>query len=134
LSDVRATVSEYREVSLSAELVGARAALRAAEIDAEFPSAVDNVHPDLQPAFGYVLREAVTNVLRHSGAHRVKVRLGRTWMEIEDDGVGVVTASPGNGLRGLQERLAEVGGRLNAAARPEGGFLVRADAQAGDPA
>jgi two-component system sensor histidine kinase DesK len=95
---------------------------------------VDNVHPDLQPTFGYVLREAVTNMLRHSGAQRVKVRLGRTWMEIEDDGVGAMTASPGNGLRGLQERLAKVGGRVDAAARPEGGFLVRADAQAGDPA
>jgi two-component system sensor histidine kinase DesK len=95
---------------------------------------VDNVHPDLQPTFGYVLREAVTNMLRHSGAQRVKVRLGRTWMEIEDDGVGAMTASPGNGLRGLQERLAKVGGRVDAAARLEGGFLVRADAQAGDPA
>jgi len=45
LSDVRATVSANREVSLSAELVGARAALRAAEIDADLPHAVDNVRP-----------------------------------------------------------------------------------------
>ena len=43
LSDVRATVSGYREVSLSAEVVGARAALRAAGVEADLPSAVDNV-------------------------------------------------------------------------------------------
>jgi two-component system sensor histidine kinase DesK len=130
LSDVRATISENREVTLSAEIVGARAALRAAEIDADLPFAVDNLSPDLQQTFGYVLRESVTNVLRHSGAQRVKVRLGKTWMEIEDDGAGTVASgdvSPGNGLRGLEERLAQVGGTICAAPRPEGGFLVRAE-------
>ena len=127
LSDIRATVSEYREVSLSAEVVGARAALRAAEIDADLPHAVDNVRPDLQQTFGYVLREAVTNVLRHSGAKHVKVRLGRTWMEIEDDGTGAAAGVSGNGLRGLTERLAGIGGTLRAEPRPGGGFLVRAE-------
>jgi two-component system sensor histidine kinase DesK len=127
LSDVRATVSEYREVSLSAELVGARAALRAAEIEADLPHAVDNVRSDLQQTFGYVLREAVTNVLRHSAARHVKVRLGKTWMEIEDDGVGAPAGACGNGLRGLAERLAEIGGTLRTEPRSGGGFLVRAE-------
>ena len=127
LSDVRATVSEYREVSLSAEVVGARAALRAAEIDADLPHAVDNVRPDLQQTFGYVLREAVTNVLRHSGAKHVKVRLGRTWMEIEDDGAGAPEGVCGNGLRGLAERLDGVGGTLRAESRAGGGFVLRAE-------
>ena len=132
LSDVRATVSEYREVSLSAELVGARAALRAAEIDADLPHAVDNVRPEFQHTFGYVLREAVTNVLRHSGAKQVRVRLGGNWLEVEDDGTatGVV---PGNGLRGLTERLAAVGGTLRAAARPGGGLTVRAEIPLPEP-
>lgn len=135
LSDVRATVSDYREVSLSAELVGAKAALRAADIEAELPQAVDNVRPELQQTFGYVLREAVTNVLRHSRARHVKVRFGRTWLEIEDDGVGAagaagaVPTASGNGLRGLAERLAGVGGTLRAQPRPGGGFLVRADVE-----
>ncbi|HEV7977303.1 sensor histidine kinase [Amycolatopsis sp.] len=126
LSDVRTTVSENREVSLSTELVGARVALQAAGIEAELPSAVDNPRPELQRTFGYVLREAVTNVLRHSGARRVKVRLGDTWMEIEDDGTGAA-AGPGNGLRGLEERLTQVGGTIHAAPRAQGGFLVRAE-------
>jgi two-component system sensor histidine kinase DesK len=127
LSDVRATVSEYREVSLSAELVGARVALRAGEIEADLPYAVDNVRPSLQSTFGYVLREAVTNVLRHSGARRVKVRLGDTWMEIEDDGTASEEVAAGNGITGLRERLALVGGTVRAECRPGGGFLVRAD-------
>lgn len=132
LSDVRATVSANREVSLSAELVGARAALRAAEIDADLPHAVDNVRPEFQPTFGYVLREAVTNVLRHSGADRVRVRLGGNWLEIEDDGTatGVVA---GNGLRGLSERLDAVGGTLRTSARPGGGLLVRAEIPLPEP-
>ncbi|GLY69953.1 sensor histidine kinase [Amycolatopsis taiwanensis] len=127
LSDVRATVSEYREVSLPAELVGAKAALRAAEIDADLPHAVDNVRTDLQQPFGYVLREAVTNVIRHSNAKQVKVRFGRTWLEVEDDGRTASGSAPGNGLRGLRERLAGVGGTLVAEPRPGGGFLVRAE-------
>ncbi|WP_243769918.1 sensor histidine kinase [Amycolatopsis acidicola] len=127
LTDVRATVSEYREVSLSAELVGARAALRAAEIDADLPHAVDNVRTDLQQVFGYVLREAVTNVLRHSGARHVKVRLGRAWLEIEDDGVGAPEGARGNGLRGLSERLAEVGGTLRVENAAGGGLMLRAE-------
>ncbi|WP_181772643.1 sensor histidine kinase [Amycolatopsis pittospori] len=129
LSDIRATVSEYREVSLSAELAGARAALRAAEIDADLPHAVDNVDPGLQRTFGYVLREAVTNVLRHSAAKRVKVRFGQTWLEVEDDGRGGETAA-GNGLRGLTERLEAVGGTLKASAPAGGGWLLRAEVPA----
>ncbi|MFI5588351.1 sensor histidine kinase [Amycolatopsis sp. NPDC051758] len=132
LSDVRATVSEYREVSLSAELVGARAALRAAEIDADLPNAVDNVRPEFQNTFGYVLREAVTNVLRHSGAKQVKVNLGDTWLEIEDNGTATDVVA-GNGLRGLGERLAAVGGTLRTSVRPGGGLLVRAEIPLPEP-
>lgn len=132
LSDVRATVSEYREVSLSAELVGARAALRAAEMDADLPHAVDNVRPEFQNTFGYVLREAVTNVLRHSGAKQVKVRLGSTWLEVEDDGRATEVVQ-GNGLRGLTERLDAVGGTLRTSVRPGGGLLVRADVPKAEP-
>ncbi|GAA1031294.1 MULTISPECIES: sensor histidine kinase [Amycolatopsis] len=127
LSDVRATVTEYREVSLAAEIAGARAALRAAEIDAELPHAVDTVRAELHSTFGYVLREAITNVLRHSGAKSVKVRLGSDWMEIEDNGCATGEVTPGNGLRGLSERLAAIGGTVTTRVRPGGGWVVRAE-------
>ncbi|MFI9816057.1 sensor histidine kinase [Saccharothrix variisporea] len=127
LGDVRATVSGYREVSLSAEVVGAREALRAAGVRADLPHAVDNVRPDLQRVFGYVLREAVTNVLRHAAATRCEVRLGDTWLEVRDNGRGHGAGTPGTGLTGLSERLAEVGGRVVAGPLAGGGYRVRAE-------
>ncbi|GLZ28330.1 hypothetical protein Lesp02_05200 [Lentzea sp. NBRC 105346] len=127
LGDVRATVSGYREVSLSAEVVGARAALDAAGVAADLPHAVDNVRPDLQGVFGYVLREAVTNVLRHAAASRCEVRLGDTWLEVRDDGRGAGVGLPGTGLAGLRERLAAVGGTVVAGPLAGGGFRLRAE-------
>jgi len=127
LSDVRATVSEYREVSLAGELAGARAALRAADIDADLPRAVDDVDPKLHSVFGYVVREAATNVIRHSGATAVRITLGPNWITVADDGRGAGAGSVGTGLRGLGERLAAVGGTLDAGPAPEGGFIVRAE-------
>jgi two-component system sensor histidine kinase DesK len=134
LAEVRATVSGYRKASLPAELVGARAALAAAEIDADLPHAVDNVPAELQEPFAYVLREGVTNVIRHSGASRCSVRLGDTWIEIVDDGRCPPSPGAGHGLAGLRERLAQVGGSLEAGPRPEGGFRLLATVPAAEPA
>ncbi|MET8764394.1 histidine kinase [Lentzea sp. NPDC004782] len=127
LSDVRTTVSGYREVSLSAEVVGARAALRAAGVEADLPHAVDNVRPELQGVFGYVLREGITNVLRHAAATRCSVRLGDTWLEVRDNGRGAGVGEPGTGLRGLAERLAPHGGTVLAGPLDEGGYRLRAE-------
>jgi two-component system sensor histidine kinase DesK len=127
LSEVRSTVSGHRRASLAAELVGARVALQAAEITADLPHAVDNVPAELQEPFAYVLREGVTNVIRHSGARRCEVRLGQSWIEIRDDGAGAHgNGSFGHGLAGLRERLAKAGGLLTAGPAPGGGFVVRA--------
>lgn len=126
LSDVRATVSDYRTVTLSTEIAGARVALRAAGVRADLPTASDDVAPALHGVFGYVVREAVTNVIRHSGAQQCRIRLGRDQVEITDDGRGA-TDSPGehsNGLAGLAERLAAVSGTLEHGPRSGGGFRV----------
>ncbi|WP_243866428.1 sensor histidine kinase [Actinophytocola oryzae] len=130
LSEVRSTVSGYRKASLPAELVGARAALQAAEIAADLPHAVDNVPAELQEPFAYVLREGVTNVIRHSDARRVEVRLGGSWIEVRDDGTPKGECGSGHGLSGLSERLAKVGGSLSAGPDPSGGFVVRASVPA----
>jgi len=127
LAEVRSTVSGYRKASLPAELVGAKAALHAAEITADLPHAVDNVPAELQEPFAYVLREGVTNVIRHSGARRCEVRLGQSWIEVRDDGTGAHgDCTSGHGLAGLAERLAAVGGSLTAGPATDGGFVVRA--------
>ncbi|MBA3905201.1 MAG: sensor histidine kinase, partial [Pseudonocardiales bacterium] len=78
MSDVRATVSANRVASLPNELAGAAEALRAAAIAADLPYAVDDVPAERQQVFAYVVREGVTNCIRHSGASRCTVRLSPT--------------------------------------------------------
>jgi two-component system, NarL family, sensor histidine kinase DesK len=129
LVEVRATVSGYRNASLTNELVGAREALRAAEITADLPHAVDNVAVEFQEPFAYVLREGITNVIRHSGATRCAVRLGDSWIEVHDNGAGASTVDNGqrgHGLTGLAERLAPLGGSVDAGPAEDGGFRLRA--------
>ncbi|MET9256713.1 histidine kinase [Streptomyces sp. NPDC003717] len=126
LTDVRATVSGYRTLSLDSELAGARMVLAAAGVRAELPAATDAVRPELREVFGYVVREAVTNVLRHSDAERCTVRVGPDWVEVADDGGTGGGACAGNGLTGLTERLAAVSGTLEHGPAPGGGFRVLA--------
>jgi two-component system sensor histidine kinase DesK len=81
------------------------------------------------------LREAVTNVLRHASATRVEVELSRRdgglCLTISDDGRGGV-ATQGNGLLGMRERLATVGGLLEIDSMPGAGtrLLLRLPAAA----
>lgn len=128
LADVRSTVSGQRRMSLAAELVSARAALRAAGIEADLPHAVDDVQATLEEPLAYVLREGVTNVVRHSRAGRCSVRLGPRWLEVRDDGPGAADGQPaGNGLSGLSERMAAVHGTVTAGPLPGGGYRLRAE-------
>jgi two-component system sensor histidine kinase DesK len=109
LADVRHAVEGYREISLSGELLRARAALMAAEIEADLPTSNDVVPPELTELFAWTVREGVTNVLRHSGASRCEVRFTPTSAEVRDDGSAALPpAGDGYGLAGLRERAAEV--------------------------
>ncbi|MGA2527712.1 MAG: histidine kinase [Acidimicrobiales bacterium] len=111
LADVRAAVANYREVTLAGELATGRELLRAAGITADLPGAVDVVDPVHQELFGWVLREGLTNVVRHAHANICVVRLSCASVEIVDDGVGG-SPSSGSGLVGLSERVAAAGGVL----------------------
>ncbi|TWF76006.1 two-component system sensor histidine kinase DesK [Pseudonocardia hierapolitana] len=128
LTEIRATVSGYRRPSLAAELAGAHEALRAADIAGDLPQAVDDVAEELREPFAYVLREGVTNVIRHSGATRCVVRMGPRCLEIRDDGRPTDGVEAGSGLTGLTERMAAVGGRLTAESLPAKGFRLYAEA------
>ena len=110
LTDVRRAVEGYRDITLPGELVRARVALRAAEIDADLPNSTDDVPSELRELFAWTVREGVTNVIRHSGARHCEVRLTATSAEVRDD--GLATHSPsghGSGLDGLRERATDVG-------------------------
>jgi len=87
------------------------------------------VRPEYSEVFAYVLREAVTNVVRHSGASRCAVSLGASWLDVTDDGTGLtstVEGPTGNGLNGIRERLSPLGGSLRVGRAPGGGFQLRA--------
>jgi signal transduction histidine kinase len=79
-----------------------------------------------------IVQESLTNVLRHAQATSATVRLAyeadRLLVEVQDNGVAS-SASPSDhshGILGMRERAAALGGELEASARPEGGFRVRA--------
>jgi two-component system sensor histidine kinase DesK len=131
LSEIRSAVTGYRNTSLTAELARVHGALTAAGIKADVPTAVDDVRPELREPFAFVLREAVTNVIRHSEATRCEVRVGADWLEVRDNGRGAGSGAPGSsgghGLSGMAARVEAAGGRLHAGALPGGGFLVKAD-------
>jgi two-component system, NarL family, sensor histidine kinase DesK len=120
LTDVRAAVSGYREVSLAGELARGREALRSAGVAADLPAATGMVASEHQELFGWVVREGLTNVVRHAHATRCTVTLSASAVEIVDDGAGGPAPS-GNGLTGLRERVAAAGGEVRAGpVRPHG--------------
>ena len=91
-----------------------------------------DVPEESESALAWALREAVTNVVRHSGASRCAVELLRRQtldgalleLSVEDNGSGGSGIGPGNGLTGLTERLAKAGGTLEAARVRKGFRLV----------
>jgi two-component system sensor histidine kinase DesK len=124
LADVRAAVASYREVSVTGELASGRELLRAAGIEAVLPASTEVVPPERHELFGWVLREGLTNVVRHSRATRCRVVLTPTSIEIVDDGIGAMTGvdleRQGSGLVGLRERVAAAGGSLAVGPGPRG--------------
>jgi len=117
LTEVRAAVGGWRQSSLEAELEAAKGVL--ASIGVEL---VVGWEPDLallgstEHALALALREAVTNVARHASAKVCHVGIhavdGELRLVIADDGVGG-TGVEGNGLLGIRERIAALGGRVH---------------------
>lgn len=109
LRDVRSTIQGVQEVTLPGELVRARNALAAAEIEAEIPGAVDDVPEQLRQVFAWAVREGVTNVIRHSAATRCTIEVTADAVSVVDDGLGASHsfATGGRGLAGLRERARQ---------------------------
>ncbi len=124
LAETRAAVASYRQVTLAGELATGRQLLQAAGITADLPRAVDNVDLAHQELFGWVVREGITNIVRHSRASSCAVRLSPSSIEITDDGDGG-TAPAGNGLTGLRERVAAAGGSIDAGPAHPAGWRLR---------
>ncbi|WP_024756859.1 sensor histidine kinase [Streptomyces exfoliatus] len=151
--EVRDVVRGYREADLRVELEGARGVLDAAGIDCDVDTTGPVLPDDVQSALGWVVRETTTNVLRHGDARRCAIAVreeeGAVLLTVENDGAGSPSGGgvgvggrpgggigrgpgggigdgPGSGLAGLRERLAAVGGSLEAGPGDGGTFLVTA--------
>jgi two-component system sensor histidine kinase DesK len=131
LHDIREAVSGYRRPTLAIEVITARNALEAAGIslddDAGLTLRSGTFDPEAEAVLAWCLREAVTNVIRHSRARHCRIRLteraGELSLEVTDDGHGFASQAPdtpdnagnstGSGLHGVSERLSAVGGSLS---------------------
>ncbi|MFC7326514.1 sensor histidine kinase [Marinactinospora rubrisoli] len=132
LREVRAAVSGYRDVDLAAELASVRAVLQAGGTRCTLTGADVGLTPEQRTTVAWVCREGATNVLRHSSARRCDLSLAReeraVVVEMFNDGArgSAGQVQYGNGLTGLTERVAAVGGTLSARPVTGGGFLLRA--------
>lgn len=126
LSEVRAAVSGYRDVTLAGELARGKELLRATGVVADLPTATDVAGLGRQELFGWAVREGITNVARHARATRCTVTLSATEVEICDDGIGgAASGATGNGLAGLRERAAAAGGTVEAGPLQPRGWRLR---------
>jgi two-component system sensor histidine kinase DesK len=116
LAEVRSAVTGMRAGDLGSELVSARVMLEASGIALEvvMPERLALPEPT-EAALSLVLREAITNIHRHSRATEARVVITRNGqdfsMRITDNGCGGLAAH-GNGVSGMRERVRQVGGRL----------------------
>lgn len=141
LGEVRSAVSGYRESGLAHALASARASLAAADV--ELDERVERVQlaPAAEHVVALALREAVTNVVRHAGARRCTLSLvmeqDSAVLRVKDDGVRLRDVSDlrelrrGNGLSGMQERAAAIGGKLALAVAATSGLALELRVPAG---
>ncbi|WP_330946954.1 sensor histidine kinase [Thermomonas sp. LB-4] len=131
LTDVREAVSQLREggaIDLGAALrpLAENVPKLAIEMDIEQPLTVDD--PERAHVLLRCAQEAITNVVRHAGASRLWLAARREGhnivLHVRDDGRGSDQVTPGNGLRGLGERLRQHGGRLDVDTRRGQGFQL----------
>jgi two-component system, NarL family, sensor histidine kinase DesK len=136
MREVREVVGGYRGADLDTELAGARSVLASAGVAVRVTGDGSGLPRPAQAALGWVVREATTNILRHSDAATARIELDvgpdndptSAVLRIENDGVraaGTATGR-GTGLTGLRERLAGLGGEFTADELPGGRFLVQA--------
>ena len=126
--ELREVVSGYRAAALDVELAGAQSLLRATGIDVRLSGDGHQLAMTAQDALGWVVREATTNIIRHSNPSHVTFELtsddAAAILLIRNDGVHARAAQGGHGLVGLRERLAAIGGSLSTESLPDNRFAL----------
>lgn len=121
LRQVREAVEGYRQTGLAGEVARARIVCQTRGIELDARMAPLPLETRQEAALALVLREAVTNVARHSAANRCEITLteeatsqgSRAVLRVVDDGKGGRHHGTGNGLTGMEERLSRLGGELH---------------------
>ncbi|MGH9581904.1 MAG: sensor histidine kinase, partial [Bryobacteraceae bacterium] len=120
LAEVRLAIGGYRAGSLAEEFARARATLETAGLHVDYDTLKDapassKPSPAQETVLALVMREAVTNIMRHSGARNCRIYFGPDGesyrLDIQDDGRGGISYE-GNGLRGMRERVEALDGTI----------------------
>ncbi|MHA6785850.1 sensor histidine kinase [Pseudonocardia saturnea] len=136
LTEVRALVRDTRSIDLVTELAGARAVLDSSGIVLVVRGDPTTVGPTARNVLGRVLREAMTNVLRHAQPSRCSIEIDVTdgdarLVVVNDGALPPDDTDLGTGLTALGRYLAEHAGRLDAGPAPDGTFRLDAHLPAG---
>ncbi|WP_410672061.1 sensor histidine kinase [Amycolatopsis sp. cmx-4-68] len=144
LADVRSVASGNRELSLESESQSARSVLAAADVRVRLEMIEGELPGPVRTVLAVVLREGVTNVLRHSKVGQCEIAVRRTpegvSLDIVNDGVEQDAAGApaprrapvpdegpsGSGIGNMSHRVSNLGGRLTAGVDPDGRFRLRA--------
>jgi two-component system sensor histidine kinase DesK len=116
LAEVRKTITGYRSEGFASELTRAAQVLKTAGVRLSKPAKAPYLTPRHEATLSLVLREAITNIVRHADASECSIEVStgqdHTRLVIADDGRGDIRQE-GNGLRGMRERVQELGGSLS---------------------
>ncbi|WP_307660102.1 sensor histidine kinase [Streptomyces sp. V1I1] len=131
LADTRQVARSYRDMSFPAELASARSVFCAAGIDIEVDCTLVDLPDQVGTVLATVLREGITNILRHSTVRRCRIEARRTGdgsvqLHVRNDGVAAhldeLSSYNGSGIGNLSARVSAIGGGLTAGVREDGCF------------
>ncbi|TWI01116.1 signal transduction histidine kinase [Luteimonas cucumeris] len=132
LTDVREAVSQLREggaIDVGAALRPLAENVPALDIQMQIDEPLTMDDPERAHVLLRCTQEIITNTVRHANAGKlwigVRREQGLISIDARDDGDGVETILPGNGLRGMRERLQQYQGTLQVESRPGQGFHLR---------
>jgi two-component system sensor histidine kinase DesK len=132
--DVRGVARGFRAMSLPGEVDRAVALLESSGVGCQAHLADVTLSRRSEEALAWAVREAVTNVLRHSEATictiTTSLSRGRLRLEVANDGASAQPGPAGGGLTGLRERAAQAGGSCTAAPTGTSGFLLTVEVAA----
>ncbi|MFI1395447.1 sensor histidine kinase [Streptomyces sp. NPDC020681] len=135
LADTRQVARSYRDMSFPAELASARSVFGAAGVEIEVDCTLVDLPDQVGTVLATVLREGITNVLRHSSVRHCRIDArkadhGDVLLHVRNDGVRARPGGPdshdGSGIGNLSTRVTSIGGTLSAGVRDDGCFHLEA--------